>query len=173
MLGSAAGGVESLMEISSATPSPSTRKLNSPKAISKPPVLAETVPVKLETGSIVAVAGELMASAEAKSATLGDAVSKTVDRVMLAMVAGRVVSMTVGTVMPMMVVDAVSTSMLMLMLMSVVGEAMSMSIGGADLTAIADDKPSTLVSVERSAMVGEGASESIDLDPVVPTVGAN
>jgi hypothetical protein len=27
--------------------------------------------------------------------------------------------------------------------------------------------------VERSVMVGEGAGESIDLDSVVPTVGAN
>jgi hypothetical protein len=52
-------------------------------------------------------------------------------------------------------------------------EAMLMLIGGAESTAIADDEPSTLVGVVRSAMVGEGASESIDLDPVVPTVGAN
>jgi hypothetical protein len=39
--------------------------------------------------------------------------------------------------------------------------------------AIADDEPSNLVGVERLAMVGEGAGESIDPDPVVPTVGAN
>jgi hypothetical protein len=120
MLGSAAGGVESLMEISSATPSSSTRKLNSPKAISKPPVLAETVPVKLETGSTIAVTGESMASAEAKSAMLGDAVSETVDPVLSITVAGGVASMTVGTAMPTMVVDAVSTSMLVLMSMLVV-----------------------------------------------------
>jgi hypothetical protein len=50
---------------------------------------------------------------------------------------------------------------------------MSMPIGGAESTAIADDVPSTLVDVERSAMVGEGVRESVDLDPVVPTVGAN
>jgi hypothetical protein len=39
--------------------------------------------------------------------------------------------------------------------------------------AIADDEPSNLVCVERLAMVGEGAGESVDPDPVVPTVGAN
>jgi hypothetical protein len=98
---------------------------------------------------------------------------------MSTMVAGGVASMTVGTAMPMMVVDAASTSMLVLMLklvlMSklVVGESMSMLIGGAESTTIADDEPSILVGVERSAMVGEGAGESVDLDPVVPTVGAN
>jgi hypothetical protein len=167
------GGVESLMEISSATPSSSTRKLNSPKAISKSPVLAETVPIKLETGSTVAIAGESMASAEAKSAMLGDAVLMMVDPVMSTMVAGEVASMTDCIAMPTMVVNAVSTSMLMLMSMSMVGEAMSMSIGGAESMAVADDEPSTLVGVEKSAMVGEGAGESVDPDPVIPTVGAN
>jgi hypothetical protein len=39
--------------------------------------------------------------------------------------------------------------------------------------AIADDEPSNLVGVERLAMVGEGAGKSVDLDPVIPTVGAN
>jgi hypothetical protein len=43
----------------------------------------------------------------------------------------------------------------------------------AESTAVADDEPSTLVGVERSAMVGEGAGESIDPDPVVPTVSFN
>jgi hypothetical protein len=38
---------------------------------------------------------------------------------------------------------------------------------------MADDEPSNLVGVVRLAMVGEGAGESIDPDPVVPTVGAN
>jgi hypothetical protein len=161
------------MEISSATLSSSTWKLNSPKAISKPPVRAETVPVKLETGSTAAVIGESMAINEAKLAMLGDAVSETVDPVMSTMVAGRVASMTVGTAMPMMVVDAVSMSMLVLMSMLVVSESMSMSTGGAESTAIADVEPSTLVGVERSVMVGEGAGKSIDPDPVVPTVGAN
>jgi hypothetical protein len=82
VLGSAAGGVESLMEISSATPPSSTRKLNSPKAISKPPVLAETTPVRLETGSMVVAAG-------VRSAMLGDAVSMTVDLAILTSVSGR------------------------------------------------------------------------------------
>jgi hypothetical protein len=39
--------------------------------------------------------------------------------------------------------------------------------------AMADDEPSNLVGVEGSVIFGEGASESIDPDPVVPTVGAN
>jgi hypothetical protein len=52
-----------------------------------------------------------MASAEEKSSMLGDAVLMMVDLVMSTMVAGEVASMTVGTVMPMMVVDAVSTRM--------------------------------------------------------------
>jgi hypothetical protein len=38
---------------------------------------------------------------------------------------------------------------------------------------MADDEPSNLVEAVRLAMVDEGAGESIDLDPVVPTVGAN
>jgi hypothetical protein len=44
---------------------------------------------------------------------------------------------------------------------------------GSESMAVADVKPSNLVGVARSAMVGEGASESVDPDPVVPTVGAN
>jgi hypothetical protein len=149
------------------------RKLNSPKAISKLPVFAATTPVKLETGSMIVLAGESMAGAETKSTTLGDVVLETINPVMSTIVAGRVASMTVGTAMPTMVVDAVLTLMLVLMSKLVVGESISMPIGGAESTAIADDEPSTLVGVERSAMVGEGAGESIDLDPVVPTVNAN
>jgi hypothetical protein len=38
---------------------------------------------------------------------------------------------------------------------------------------MADDEPSNLVDVVRLAMVGEGVGESVDPDPVVPTVGAN
>jgi hypothetical protein len=161
------------MEISSATPSLSTWKLNNPKAISKPPILAKLVPVKLEMGSIVVVARESMVSAEEKLATLGDAASKTVDPVMSTMVAGGVASMTVGTAMPTMVDDAVSMSILMLMSMSLMGKVMLMSIGGTESTAIVDDELSTLVGVERSAMVGEGTGESVDPDPVIPTVGTN
>jgi hypothetical protein len=170
VLGSVVDGVESLTEISSATLS-STRKLNSPKAISKSPVLAATAPVKLETGSTIAVARESMAGAETKSTTLGDVVSEAVDPVISTMVANGVASMTVGTAMPTMVVDAVSTSILVLMSKLAVSE--SMSIDGAESTAIANDEPSTLVGVERSAMVGERAGESVDPDPVVPTVGTN
>jgi hypothetical protein len=38
---------------------------------------------------------------------------------------------------------------------------------------MADDEPSNLVDVVRLVMVGEGAGESVDPDPVVPTVGTN
>jgi hypothetical protein len=48
--------------------------LNNPKAISKPPILAETVPVTLEMGSMVVVAEELMANIGVESTMLGDAV---------------------------------------------------------------------------------------------------
>jgi hypothetical protein len=67
--------------------------------------------------------------------------------------------------------------------MSMYGDAVSMSMGGdAESTTVAGDEPSTLVgAVElvkavdagRSMVVGEGAGESVDPDPVVPTVSAN
>jgi hypothetical protein len=173
MLGSAAGGVESLTEISSATPLSFTWKLNSPKAMSNPLVFAATAPVELKTGSTIVIARDSMAGGETKLPTLGNVVLETVDPVMSTMVAGEVASMMVGTAMPTMVVDVVSMLMLVLMSKLVVDESISMSIGGAESTAIADDEPSTLVGVERSAMVGKGVGESIDPDPVVPTVGAN
>jgi hypothetical protein len=173
VLGSAASGVESLTEISSATPSSSMQKLNSLKAISNPPILSEAMPVKLEMGSTTAITGGSMASAEAKSAMLGDAVSETVDPVMSTLIADEVVLMAAGTAMLTRVIDVVSMSMLALVSKLMVSESTSMSIGDAESMAIADDEPSNLVGVVRSAMVGEGASESVDLDPVVPTVGAN
>jgi hypothetical protein len=110
-----------------------------------------------------------MASTGVESTMLGDAVSTMIDSVMSTMVVGEVASMTVGAAMLTMVGDVVSTSM------SVADEAMSLSmaVGGAESMAVADDEPSTLVGVNRSAMVGEGAGESVDPDPVVPTVGAN
>jgi hypothetical protein len=43
-----------------------------------------------------------------------------------------------------------------------------MSIGTAMPTAV-----SMVVSMSILALVGDGASESVDQDPVVPTVGAN
>jgi hypothetical protein len=97
--------------------------------------------------------------------------STMVNPVMSTMVVGDVALMTAGTAMPMMVVGAMSMSMPMSML--VVDEAMLMSMGGAESTTVADDEPSNLVGVVRSAMVGEGAGESVDPDPIVPTVGAN
>jgi hypothetical protein len=51
--------------------------------------------------------------------------------------------------------------------------SMSMSVGDAESTAITDDELSNLIDVERLAMVGEGADESVDPDPIVPTVSAN
>jgi hypothetical protein len=101
---------------------------------------------------------------------LGDAMSTMVDPVMSTMFADDVVLMTTGTAMPTMVVIAVSMSMLMLM--SGVDEAMLTLIDGAELMAVADDELSNLVGVVRSTMVGEGTGESVDPDPVVPTVGA-
>jgi hypothetical protein len=167
VLGSATGRVDSLMEISLAAPSSSTWKLNNPKAISKPPVLAEAVPVKLEMGSTVVVAEESMANSGVDSTMLSDAVSTTVDAMMSTMVVGEAVSTTVSAAMPMMVGDAVS--------MSMADDAMSMSmvVGDAESTAVAGDEPSILVDASRSMMVGEGAGESGDPDPIIPTVGAN
>jgi hypothetical protein len=163
------GGVDSLMEITSAVPSLSTQKLNNSKAISKHPVLAETVPVTLETGSTVVVAEESTANTGVYSTMLGDAVSTMADTMTSTMAVGKVELMVVGTSMPMMVGDVVSLSM------SMADEAMSMSmvVGDAESTAVVGDEPSTLVDVNRSAMVSEGAGESVDPDPIIPTVGAN
>jgi hypothetical protein len=83
VLGSAAVGVESQTEISSVAPSLSTWKLNSPKAISKPPVLTETAPARLGAGSMVVAAG-------VRSVMLGDAVSMMVDLAMLTSFSGRI-----------------------------------------------------------------------------------
>jgi hypothetical protein len=63
--------------------------------------------------------------------------------------------------------------MLTLVSKLMVSGSMLVSIGDAGSTGIADDEPSNLVIVEGSAMVVEGADESVDPDPVVPTVGAN
>jgi hypothetical protein len=115
----------------------------------------------------------MVVAAGVRSAVLGDAVSMMVDLAISTSVSHGVVSMTVGTVMPTLMIDAVSMSMLVLTSKLVMGESMSMPIGGAKSMAIADDELSTLVDVERSVMVGEGASESVDPDPVVPTDGAN
>jgi hypothetical protein len=121
------------------------------------------VPVILEMGSMVVVVKESTAIIGVDSTMLGDAV--------LTMAFGEVVSMMVSAVMPMMVGDVVSTSMSM----SMADEAISMlmAVGDAESTAVIGGEPLTLVDVNKSAMVGEGASESVDLDPVVPTVGAN
>jgi hypothetical protein len=108
--------------------------LNSPKAISKPPDLAEATPVKLEMGSTVVMAGESKAHVGVELTMLGGAALMMVDSVMSSMVVVGVASMAVGTAMP-----------------TMVGEVVSMSIGGAESMAVADDEPSTLVGVVRSA----------------------
>jgi hypothetical protein len=104
---------------------------------------------------------------------LGDVVSMMVDLAMSTSVFGEVVSITVGTTMPTLMVDEVSVSMPVSVSKMTVSGSMLMSIGDAESTAIADDEPSNFVGVERSAMVGEGAGESVDPDPIVPMVGAN
>jgi hypothetical protein len=129
---------------------------------------------------------------------VGEAVSMPAGEVMPMMVghaaslsmASDAVSMSIS-----MAGDAVSMSMagdMVSMSMSMTGDAVSMSMAGdvvsmsmtdnAESTAVAGDEPSTLVDVDelveavdtgRSVMVGERASESVDPDPVVPTIGAN
>jgi hypothetical protein len=94
-----------MMEINLAAPSLSTWKLNNPRVISKPPVLAEVDPIKHEMGSTTVVTGRSMANTGADSMIIGEAVS-----------------MSFGVVMPMMVGDAVSMSM------SMSDDALSMSM---------------------------------------------
>jgi hypothetical protein len=149
-----------MMDISSAAPSLSTWKMNNPRVMSKPPVLAEVDPVKHEIGSTTVVTGWSITNTGADSMMVGEAMSTLV-----------------GAVMPMMVGDAVSMSM------SMVDDAMSMSMtGDAESTTVAGDEPSILVDAGelmeaidagRSMVVGEGAGKSVDPDPVVPMVGAN
>jgi hypothetical protein len=155
MLGATAGGVESLTEISSATPSSFTWKLNSPKAMSKPPVAAETAPAVLEVGSMMIAAG-------VRSAALGDAVSMTADLAMSTSVSGEVVLTMVGIAMP--------TAMSMADSMSILAWVSS---GEAESMAMVDVGPSNLGDAVMLSMVGEGAGESVDPDPVIPTVGTN
>jgi hypothetical protein len=109
-----------------------------------------------------------MAHTGADLMMVGKAVSTLVGAVMLTMV-GDAVLMSVSAVMPTMVGDAVSMSMSM----ADNATSMSMVVGDAESTAVAGDEPSILVDAGRSVMVGEGASESVDPDPIVPTVGAN
>jgi hypothetical protein len=94
------------MEISLAAPSPSTRKLNSPKAISKPPVPAEVHPIELEMGLTIAVTGESTANA-----------GVVVDAASSMSMAGEALSM---------------ADKALSMAMSMADEALSMAIGDAD-----------------------------------------
>jgi hypothetical protein len=73
--------------------------------------------------------------------------------------------------MPTMVGDAVSMSMSMAD--DAMSMLMSMVVGDAESTAVAGDELSILVDAGRSVMVGEGAGESLDPDPVIPTIDAN
>jgi hypothetical protein len=161
VLVSAAGGAQSLMDISSIAPSLSTRKLNSPKAISKPPVLAEVGHVRPEMGPMTHVAARSMTSPEAVVGSMPSML--TVDEAPSMMV-----SMTDGVL-----------SMMMSLAVSMVDDALSMAVSMADgalsmAVSMADGALSMAVSMAvLMAMVGEGAGESVDPDPVVPTVGAN
>jgi hypothetical protein len=64
----------------------------------------------------------------------------------------------------------------------VAGGGMSLAIGNAESMSIDDDGMSMLIAggesmatgyADESMMTGEGAGESVDPDPIVPTVGAN
>jgi hypothetical protein len=168
------------MEINSAAPASSTWKLNKPKVISKPPIFVEVDPVEHEMGSSIATAGVLMATIGSESTMVGEAVSTTVGEAVSTMV-GEAVSTMIGEAVSMMVGEAVSM-MIGEAVSMMVGEAVSMSMGNAESMAGAGDEPATvgdtdelmeIVDAGESAMVGEGAGESIDPDPVIPTVGAN
>jgi uncharacterized membrane protein YGL010W len=67
----------------------------------------------------------------------------------------------------MMAGTAMSTLVSMVVSMSILA-LVSMSVGTAMSTAV-----SMVVSMSILALVGHGAGESVDLDPVVPTDGAN
>jgi hypothetical protein len=133
------------MEISSIAPSLSTRKLNSPKAMSKPLVLAEVGPVEPGTGLMMAVAARSMTSPEA-------IVGSTQSILTVAEAPSMMVSM---------MDDALSMAIDVLsMAVSMADGALSMAVSMADGALL-------------MAVVGEGAGESVDPDPVVPTVSAN
>jgi hypothetical protein len=153
VLVSAAGGAESLMEISSIAPLLSTRKLNSPKAMSKPLVLAETGPIEPGMGPMMVVAARSMSSPEA--------------------IVGSMPSMlTVGEAPSMMVSkmdDALS------MADGALSMAMSMADGALSMAVSTVVSMTVLMTIGAlsMALVGEGADESVDPDPVIPTVGTN
>jgi hypothetical protein len=152
VLVSAVGGAKSLMEISSIAPSLSTRKLNIPKAMSKPPVTVETAPAVPEVGSTMVTAG-------VRPVVLGDPVSMMVNLAMSTSGSNGFVSMMASTAMP--------TVALMVEFMSILA-LVSMMVSTAMPTMV-----SMVVSMSILALVGEGAGESVDPDPIVPTVGAN
>jgi hypothetical protein len=54
------------------------------------------------------------------------------------------------------------------------GDVESMAVAGDEPTMLGDaDELMEIVDAGESTMVGEGAVESVDPDPIVPTVGAN
>jgi hypothetical protein len=152
------------MEISSIAPSLSMQKLNNPKAMSKPLVLAKVGLVEPGTGLMMVVAARSTTSPEA---IIGSTPSMlTVGKAPLMMVS--------------MMDDALSmaVSMAMSMAIDVLSMAVSMVDGALSMAvSMADGTLSMAVSMADGALlmavVGEGASESVDPDPVVPTVGAN
>jgi hypothetical protein len=148
---------ESLMDISSIALSLSTRKLNNPKAISKPLVLTEVGLVEPETDSMIAVAAGLTTSPEAIVGSTPLMLSMGEALLMMVSMAYGTLSMAVS-----MAVLMADVALLMAVSMAVLmaDGALSMAVSMAD-------------GALSMAMVGEGASESVDPDPVVPTVGAN
>jgi hypothetical protein len=69
------------MEINPVAPSSPTWKLNKPRVMSKPPVLAEVDPIKHEIGSTIVVAGGSTAKTGADSMVVGDAVLIRLQRI--------------------------------------------------------------------------------------------
>jgi hypothetical protein len=126
------------------------QKLNSPKAMSKPPVLVEAGPVELGTGPMLAVAVRSMPSPEA-------IVGLMPSMLMVGKAPSMMVSMTDAT-----------GSMTVLMAVSMADGALSMAVSTVVLVTVL-----MTIGALSMAVVGEGAGESVDPDPVVPTVGAN
>jgi hypothetical protein len=79
VFGSTTSVADLIMEISSAAPSSSMWKLNNPRVISKPPILAEVDPVKHEIGSTMVVTEALTANTEADYPSLSLSILKQID----------------------------------------------------------------------------------------------
>jgi hypothetical protein len=58
-------------------------------------------------------------------------------------------------------------------LMAIAGDEPTIINGAGASMVIADEVLAMICDAGESTMIGEGAGESVDPDPVVPTVGAN